>query len=210
MAQDMRPDPFSSQCQAARVAAAAVCSAIIRWTASALSVALPRPGKIRSGGCPSCSRSQVPSTATVLAVSGVHLSLRPFPRGADVGAGAELDVAAAQLGELRDTQPGLEGQHEQSVISTPGARVRTVGRGEEGFDLRLGQERNDAFPGPFVGDGEDTLDEPGVLWVAQRGEPEERVQRGEPSVAGADAVGPVVFEVGQERCDHLRVEVLEL
>ncbi len=47
----------------------------------------------------------------------------------------------------------------------------------------------------------------GVLGVAQRGEAEQRVDRGQPGVAGAGAVAALVFEVVQERADQRRVEV---
>ena len=49
-----------------------------------------------------------------------------------------------------------------------------------------------------------------MLGVAQRGEPEERVDRRQPGVAGAGAVAALVFEVVEERGDQRRVEVLEL
>ena len=50
----------------------------------------------------------------------------------------------------------------------------------------------------------------GVLGVAQRGVAEQRVDRGQPGVAGADAVAALVFEVVEERADQRRVEVGEV
>ena len=47
----------------------------------------------------------------------------------------------------------------------------------------------------------------GVFGVAQRGEPEQGVDRGEAGVAGADAVAAVVFQMVEERRDQRRVEV---
>ena len=46
-----------------------------------------------------------------------------------------------------------------------------------------------------------------MLGVAQRGEGEQRADSGQPQVAGAWAVVPVVFEVVEERRDQVGVEV---
>ena len=52
-----------------------------------------------------------------------------------MGAGAELDVAVAQAGQLGDPQAGLDGQVQQGVVSPPGPGV-PVGSGEQ--SVRLG------------------------------------------------------------------------
>ena len=49
-----------------------------------------------------------------------------------------------------------------------------------------------------------------MLGVAQRGVAEQRVDRGEPGVAGADAVAALVLEVVQERADQRRVEIVDV
>jgi hypothetical protein len=49
-----------------------------------------------------------------------------------------------------------------------------------------------------------------VFGVVQRSEPEQGVDRGETGVAGAGAVGAVVFEVVEERRDQRRVEVADV
>jgi hypothetical protein len=51
------------------------------------------------------------------------------------------------------------------------------------------------------------LDVGGVFGVAQRGEPEQGVDRGQAGVAGPRGVAPVVFEVVQERGDQRGVQV---
>ena len=53
-------------------------------------------------------------------------------------------------------------------------------------------------------------DRGGVLGVAQRRVAVERVDRGEPCVAGLGAVAAVLFEVVEERSDQRRVEVGEV
>jgi hypothetical protein len=56
-------------------------------------------------------------------------------------------------------------------------------------------------------DREHSCDERGVFGVAQGGELVERVDRGEPRVAGADRVVALVLEVVKERADQLGVEI---
>ena len=46
-----------------------------------------------------------------------------------------------------------------------------------------------------------------MFGVGQRGEAEQRVDRGQPGVAGADAVAALVFEVVEEAGDQRGVEV---
>jgi hypothetical protein len=49
-----------------------------------------------------------------------------------------------------------------------------------------------------------------VLGVFQRGEAVERVDGAEPRVTGPGAVAPVLFEMGEERADQRRVEIVEV
>ena len=53
-------------------------------------------------------------------------------------------------------------------------------------------------------------DQVGVFGVLERGEAEQRVDRGQAGVAGACAVVPLGFQVGQERCDRRGVQVGEV
>jgi hypothetical protein len=133
--------------------------------------------------------------------------LAAFAGAPDVRAGAQVHVGAGERGELGDPQPGLDGHREQGVIAAagPAGAVR-------GGQQRLG------FPGSQVGhdglveaggrDGQDPLDQGGVLGVAQGGVAEQRVDRGQPRVAGARAVMPVVAQVLQEGSDEPGVEVV--
>ncbi|MGH3994303.1 MAG: hypothetical protein ACRDSN_17825 [Pseudonocardiaceae bacterium] len=46
--------------------------------------------------------------------------------------------------------------------------------------------------------------------MPERGEPEQRVDRGQAGVAGAGAVAAVAFEMLEERLNQRRVEILDL
>jgi hypothetical protein len=65
---------------------------------------------------------------TVCLVSGVARSLRAFAVAADVRAGAEVDVAGGQAGELGDAQPGLHCDQQQRVVAA-GEPAVAAGRG---------------------------------------------------------------------------------
>ncbi len=132
-----------------------------------------------------------------------------LPRGRHVRAGPKVHVLAAEAGELCDAQPGLDRDGQQRVIATtdpPGA-VRCC---QERVDF-LGGEVGDDRPVVALGrDGEHAGDQVGVLWVAQRGVPEHRVDRGEARVAGAGTVAAVALEVIKKRLDQCGVEILDL
>ena len=62
----------------------------------------------------------------------------------------------------------------------------------------------------FGRDGEHSLDRLGVFGMAQCGVAEQRVDRGEPGVAGGHAVAAIGFQMGEERGDELCVEVADV
>ena len=64
--------------------------------------------------------------------------------------------------------------------------------------------------GPFVGDGQDPLDERGVGRFSVGGVAEHGADGGEAGVAGAHGVVPFVFEVVQEPGDQRGVEIDEV
>ena len=86
---------------------------------------------------------------------------------ADVRAGAEGDVAAAQPGELGYPKAGLDGQQDQHPIPSPLPPGLVRGR-DQRIDLEWSQERDDPFAEPFRRDRPDTLDERGGRGVTQR------------------------------------------
>ena len=132
--------------------------------------------------------------------------LPSFSGAADVWSGGELNVAASQAGEFGDAQPGLDGQDEQCVVASagPGAAVGSV---EQRLDLVLVEERDDRAVGPLERDREHAGDVLGVFGVAVLGVAEQRVDRRESHVAGADAVAALGLEVVEERGDQRRVEL---
>src|SRR5207245_9215702 len=73
-----------------------------------------------------------------IAAQGRAAELAPLAVAADVGAGAERDVVAAERGQLGDTQPRLHGNEEECAVapSDPGGGVWRV---EEGRDLLLAE-----------------------------------------------------------------------
>ena len=100
-------------------------------------------------------------------------------------AGAEVDVAAGEADQLGGAQPGLGGEQHQRVVAAadPGA---AVGCGEQRVELGFGEERDERALVALGRDRQDALDRGGVLGVPQRGVAEQRADRGQPRVAGAD------------------------
>ncbi len=72
---------------------------------------------------------------------------------ADVRTGGQDDVVTAQTGELGDAQTRLNCKSEQGVVTPPDPGV-FVGDGENRFNFRFAQERNDALIEPFLWDGQ--------------------------------------------------------
>jgi hypothetical protein len=56
-----------------------------------------------------------------------------------VGAGAEMDIAVGQGGELGRPQPGLDREQDPGVITAPGPGG-PVGNGEQGLGLVLARK----------------------------------------------------------------------
>jgi hypothetical protein len=77
---------------------------------------------------------------------------------------------------------------------------------EQRVDLGRGEVGEECLIVVLRGDRQDPGDEVGVLGVAQRGVTVEGVDRGQASVAGADAVPAALLERREERGDQLGVE----
>ena len=109
-----------------------------------------------------------------------------------------------QAGQFGDPQSGLDGQDEQGVVASaePGA---AVGRGEQRVDLgsRVRKQTGPlaAFGAGWPAPAGSTAACSGCV---QRGVAEQRVDRGQPGVAGAHAVAALGFQVGEERGDQRR------
>jgi hypothetical protein len=120
-----------------------------------------------------------------------------------------MDVGAAEADELRDAQPGLDGEQEEGMVASA-RRGRPVRGREDGLDLLGAEERDEAALEALGGDGQHPLDERGMLGMAQRGVAEERADGSQARVAGAHGVAAVALEVVEEGADERRVEVREV
>src|SRR5258707_1031329 len=90
-------------------------------------------GKSGSSSMPARSLSQTSSTLMISCRIGVQRCLRPF--ASDVRSGSGHDVAAAQVDNLRYSEPCLEGHAENGVIAPPGPRG-SIWRGQERIHFR--------------------------------------------------------------------------
>src|SRR4051812_17125343 len=88
--------------------------------------------------------------------------------------------------------------------------LSTVGGGEQSLGLGAIEERDDGWLEALRWDGEHACDEGGVFGMAQRGEPEQRVDRGQAGVSTLSAVAASVFEMLEKRADGGGVEIVEL
>lgn len=134
--------------------------------------------------------------------------LASFAVTADVGAGAELDCCAGEPGDLTDPKTGLDREQHQGVIAStdPSGKVWCS---EKCFGLVFGEVGDQCLARPFRRDGEDSLDQVGVLGVSIGGEVEQGTDGGESGVAGSHADTAFVLEVVEERSDHGCVEVFD-
>ena len=101
----------------------------------------------------------------------------------------------------------MDGQQHQDPVSSafPPGLVRC---GDESVSLGWGQERDDPLVEPLGWDGQNPLDQQGVLGVAQCRVGEQRADRCQSHVAGSDAVMSLVLQMIQESGDHRRVQVV--
>jgi hypothetical protein len=120
--------------------------------------------------------------------------------------GRKHNVLAAQVAELGDAQAGLEQQQEHGAISPtePGREIR---RGEQSVLLGAGQRGDELALGLLARNREDPLGDGAVGRLLQGDEAEERMDGGQASVSGANAIAPVRLEMLQERDDERSVEI---
>jgi len=126
-----------------------------------------------------------------------------------MGAGGEVDVAAAKAGQLRCPESGLGQQDDDRVVAAT-RPARAVGGVDERVELGLGEvgdQRAFVALGP---DLLDPLDRRGVLGVTQQAVAVEGADSGQPGVARPRAAAAVGLEVIQERADQRRVELAEV
>jgi len=95
-------------------------------------------GNRGSVGSPGRSPSQALRTALVAGTSGVRRSLRPLPTVWTLAPAPSADVLAGEVGQLRDPQPGLDGEGEHGVVP-PARPAGLVAGAEQRVDLGVGQ-----------------------------------------------------------------------
>src|SRR4051794_29747373 len=84
-----------------------------------------------------------------------------------------------------------------------------VGGIEERVEFWFGEERDERTVVALGRDREHSLDQRGLLGVAQRAVAKQRADRGQPQVAGAGTAATRCLEMIEERADHGGVEILE-
>ena len=127
---------------------------------------------------------------------------------AQVGTGAECDIAAVEAGELSQPQPGLNGDGEHGPVA-PSFPTARVGGGEQRLGFVVGEEGDDGLVVSLLGDGEHPGDQLGVFGVAESGVAEQGPDGGEAVVAGPGRVVPVSFQMRQEGADDVGADVVE-
>ena len=127
---------------------------------------------------------------------------------AHMGAGAELDVLAAQTNEFRGPQSGLHRHQQQGAVAPSRAGLR-VRRPEQNVDLVAFEKGDGASSVAFVRNGQNPLGQRGVAGLMQGDEAEERTDGGQAGVAGARVVAAFGLEMAQEVAEQGGVEVIE-
>ena len=117
-------------------------------------------------------------------------------------------MPGAQVGGLLDAGSGvIEEQHQGAVAQ--GQAPAGGQAGDQVLDLVLFQEPGLGRGGPFYRDGGHLLAGAEQLGVAAGQVLEQAVHRGQPLVAGAHVVAPVLLKVAQEAEDTVEGEVPE-
>ena len=125
---------------------------------------------------------------------------------ADVRSGAQADVCAGEPGELGHAQPGADRGEQEGVVAAPGPGL-PVGDGEQGVAFGVGEPADDRRVRPAGLDGQDALDDGGVVRCPQGRVAEQGADRGQAGVSGARAAVAAGFQPAQERGDQGGVEL---
>src|SRR5712691_2895124 len=127
---------------------------------------------------------------------------------AEVSAGTEHDVGAAQADQLRHAQARLDRDEQQCSIalSDPGAGVGGV---EEGRDLLVGEELHAPALEALGGDRQRALTAERMSGLVEGDIAEEGVERREASVTAAGAIAPFPFEMLEEGAEEGSIEIGE-
>jgi len=123
--------------------------------------------------------------------------------------GSEMHIGTANADQLGCSQARLGSETEQRVITSPGPG-RLIGSGKQRADFGLGQEGHEPSVEALGRDGENALDDGGMIGMAKCGVSEQRADRGKPSVAGARAIFSLVLEVVEEGADQRGIEIVDI
>ena len=211
MAQRVRADVLRVQLEPHRYRAMAVCLTTRRPDRAACEVpAVAGLGNSGPAGSPPSSRSH--TRRTFLAVrlkSGVHLFFLPLPRHLTPPAGVEVEVLAAQARRAPMLAFRSAPARSRSAWSRRPVKVQRSGAARSASISGVGEvvdeRRLVAFPSGIEEHACDQLSAPSGAFKAAL--VEERMDRGQSSVAGAGAVAALGLQVAEERADHGGVEI---
>jgi hypothetical protein len=126
-----------------------------------------------------------------------------------MSADCEMDIGTSKPDQFRCPQARLCGETEERVVSSPGPG-RPIRGGQQCADFRLGQEGHEPSVEAFGRYSENALDEGGMIGMAKGSVSEQRADCGKPSVAGARAIFPLVFEVVEEGTYKRGIEIVDV
>jgi len=134
--------------------------------------------------------------------------LPAFADAPHVRAGAEMDGVPVQADQLGEAQAGLGREQQQGVVAAAEPR-RPVGRGKDRFDLDAREEMHFTLIVSLARYREHALDEGTVSRLFEGYKPEEEADGSQAQVACRDAGAALRLEIGQERADERRVQLIE-
>ena len=135
--------------------------------------------------------------------------LAPLAEDPDMRAGSKAHSTATQPGDLRQAQPGLDGQEHERVVAPTrqGAQVRGA---QEGIDLLTREKPDLRLAAALAGNGQHSLNLCRVVWHLEGRVPKERANGSQAQVAAAGTDAATVLQVLQERGDQRGIDLFEL
>jgi hypothetical protein len=159
---------------------------------SGLSVSIAQPGGHQSNGFPRQRRAAL---------------LPAFAFALQVGTGTEHDVAASEVSELGNPQPGSESEQQECAIPSADPRGDIRCR-EHSIDFRAREIGDRTVFVSLDRDGENPAAAIEVSGFADRHVSKEGVDRGEADIARARRVATVLLDVIQKRTDKLHDRIV--
>ena len=89
----------------------------------------------------------------------------------------------------------------------PGRPVRCI---EQRIEFRFNEESDKLSVETFSWNGKHALDYGGMLGMSKRCVPEQRPDGGEPSIAGAGTIFPLLLKVVEEGADERRIQIADV